>query len=287
MEDSSHLPKVCIIGAGPSGLLALRHFKGVADLTCYDLKSGLGGLWAYDSVTDSSCPEDDPYQKQYGTVHQSIYQDLTTIVPIHFFAFKDFPPKVGKREHFTPGEVLEYLQGYADKFELHQYLCLNTLVDSVTQEDQNWKVTVTKDNTTTEVIYDFVIICNGHNSVPFFPPEPTPGIENYEGTVMHAHNFRKPDCEEFSNKSILIIGANYSGMDILYQLLEIKNIRGRIQGCDQVLPLSESGVGCAKIILASSKGEEVVNSDDFRPFVDLGILKGKSKVPYTLTKDSV
>lgn len=37
------LPKVVIIGAGPSGILCCRHLKGKADIICFEGNSGLGG----------------------------------------------------------------------------------------------------------------------------------------------------------------------------------------------------------------------------------------------------
>ena len=39
------MQKVCIIGAGPTGLVALRHLKDVSDVTCFEMKNHVGGLW--------------------------------------------------------------------------------------------------------------------------------------------------------------------------------------------------------------------------------------------------
>ena len=38
-------PRVCIIGAGTAGLLAMWHLSQVADVTCYEVKAHIGGLW--------------------------------------------------------------------------------------------------------------------------------------------------------------------------------------------------------------------------------------------------
>ena len=38
-------PRVCVIGGGISGLLAIRHIKDVADITAFEAKSNVGGLW--------------------------------------------------------------------------------------------------------------------------------------------------------------------------------------------------------------------------------------------------
>ena len=45
MVEETKKPKVCVIGAGISGLLALRHIKDFANIICYEMKSNVGGLW--------------------------------------------------------------------------------------------------------------------------------------------------------------------------------------------------------------------------------------------------
>ena len=45
----------------------------------------------------------------YAHSHESLYNELTTIIPKHFFTFKDFPPKLDKL-HYTHAEMLEYLK---------------------------------------------------------------------------------------------------------------------------------------------------------------------------------
>lgn len=42
-------------------------------------------------------------------------------------------------------------------------------------------------------------------------------MENFSGTVMHSHSYRKP--EDFSGKNVLILGAASSGIDIALDLV--------------------------------------------------------------------
>ena len=42
-----------------------------------------------------------------------------------------------------------------------------------------------------------------------------PGIERFPGRVLHAHDFR--DKNEFSGKTLLLIGSSYSAEDIALQ----------------------------------------------------------------------
>lgn len=43
-----------------------------------------------------------------------------------------------------------------------------------------------------------------------------PGINTFPGKILHSHSYRKP--EEFSRKSIVILGASASGIDIGIEL---------------------------------------------------------------------
>ena len=44
-----------------------------------------------------------------------------------------------------------------------------------------------------------------------------PGIERFPGRVLHAHDFR--DKNEFSRKTLLLIGSSYSAEDIALQCI--------------------------------------------------------------------
>ena len=247
-------PKVCVIGAGPTGLVALRHLKDIADCTAYELKDQIGGLWVYNENNDETRDKDDKFYELYGHTHESIYQDLTTIVPIYFLVYKDFPPKIKDRVHFTHKEVLEYLQDYTKHFELEKYISFNTSVLEVTKSTEGkWKVTIEKNGENSEEIFDYVVVCNGHNSVPFYPEKDIKNLKSFTGKVMHAHDFRKPDTEDFDNKNILFVGMRWSGQDLLYQFTDLKRIRSFIDDPTKKLeiPLEESRSDFKKIILSS------------------------------------
>jgi len=59
-----------------------------------------------------------------------------------------------------------------------------------------------------------VIVCTGHFSVPNYIP-PYPGMEHFDGTVIHSHNFR--DAKIYAGQKLLVIGNGYSGEDIAMQ----------------------------------------------------------------------
>ena len=60
------------------------------------------------------------------------------------------------------------------------------------------------------------IMDSGHFLVPHIPD--FPGIERFPGRVLHAHDFR--DKNEFSGKTLLLIGSSYSAEDIAVQCIK-------------------------------------------------------------------
>ena len=79
-----------------------------------------------------------------------------------------------------------------------------------------------KKETTEE--YDYVIVGNGHFSVPNKPA--FAGIEKFKGRILHTHSYRYPDQEIHGGKRILVIGAGPSALDFMTHLTHEQNIHG-------------------------------------------------------------
>jgi cation diffusion facilitator CzcD-associated flavoprotein CzcO len=87
------LPRVVIIGAGPSGLVAIRNLINKAQITCFESKSEVGGIWHRDQYTEETHPSlnQDVYYQNYGSLHSSMYEDLVCNIPKCLMCFKGFP----------------------------------------------------------------------------------------------------------------------------------------------------------------------------------------------------
>ena len=89
-----------------------------------------------------------------------------------------------------------------------------TAVRQVEYSSDSGSFSVTAHNLLEDRIYteefDFVVIATGHFSTPNTPS--FPGLETFNGRVLHAHDFR--DALEFKGQDILIIGTSYSAEDI-------------------------------------------------------------------------
>lgn len=80
------------------------------------------------------------------------------------------------------------------------------------------KWTVTVKNLETGVvakeIFDAVMVCNGHYFEPSLPI--IEGHDKFQGQQLHSHDYRVP--ETFANKTVVVVGAGPSGMDLALEI---------------------------------------------------------------------
>ena len=233
----SELPKVAIIGAGVWGLLSARHLKDVADVKVFDAKEEIGGCWLYTDLTERNHPnpEKDAYYNLYGYFHSSLYYNLHTNLPKEWMTFKDFYH--GKNSYFVHNHLFyldpkdtpyimhsqkfhNYLKAYALHYDLMKYISLNRTVISV-KVDENIKhrikikhvpTNVKEEVEENEEYFDYVLLWNGHFTVPNIPN--FPGKDTFSGVQFHVHSFRKFEQSDFNGKEV---GSNH----ILYIHLHI------------------------------------------------------------------
>ena len=209
--------RVCIIGAGPSGLAQLRAFqqaecKGaiIPEIVCYEKQENWGGLWNYNWRTG--------IDQAGNPCHGSMYRYLWSNGPKEGLEFADYTFK----EHFgkeipsyPPREVLlDYIEGRLSKTNFRDKIKFNTIVRDVRYSEKEGKFFVISRNAVTDTensdIFDHIIVASGHFSTPNTPYYD--GFESFNGRILHAHDFR--DAREFIDKDILILGTSYSAEDI-------------------------------------------------------------------------
>ncbi len=216
-ENAQMTKRIAVIGAGPSGLAALRAFASaknlgadVPEVVCFEKQDDCGGLWNYTWRTGLD---------DYGeAVHGSMYRFLWSNGPKECLEFADY----GFEEHFgraipsyPPRAVLhDYIKGRIDKSGVRRQIRFRTPVRSVKYDEATALFHVTAKDLAADRLYteifDYVIVASGHFSTPNIPS--FPGFEKFPGRVLHAHDFR--DANEFAGKDVLLVGSSYSAEDI-------------------------------------------------------------------------
>ncbi|MFB5945615.1 NAD(P)-binding domain-containing protein [Albibacterium profundi] len=209
--------KVGIIGAGPSGLAMLRAFESeqkkgnpIPEVKCYEKQEDWGGMWNYTWRTGVG---------KYGEpIHGSMYKYLWSNGPKECLEFADytFTEHFGQAiSSYPPREVLfDYIQGRIKKSNARDFIQFNTVARwaDYLEDKQQFRVVFDNlvENETFEEYFDYLVVGTGHFSTPNMPY--FEGIDEFPGTVMHAHDFRGAD--QFINQKLLLVGSSYSAEDI-------------------------------------------------------------------------
>ncbi len=189
------LPKTCIIGAGISGIAAMRALQK-ADLpfVCYEAGSAIGGLWRLDN--------DNGMSHIYASLHTNTSKDRS--------GFPEFPMPVDYPDFPSHRQVLQYLDDFVDRFELSDPIRFQHRVEHVGKRpDGGFAVTVTRPDGSHQLeTFDAMIVANGHHWQPHFPkPE-----GSFSGQLLHSSDYKTP--LDFLGQRVLIVGTGNSACDI-------------------------------------------------------------------------
>lgn len=181
--------KYCIVGAGASGLVAVKNLQQAGiPCDCFEREDDLGGNWYYGK----------PCSSVYQSTHLISSKRLTEYTD--FPMPKEFPPYPNHRQ------VLQYLRSYAEHFKLRDRITFNTPIKKAVPAENGWRIEF--DNGRETQAYRGLIIANGHHWDPKTP--------NYEGEFLgptiHSRDYKTPDL--LQGKRVLVVGAGNSGCDI-------------------------------------------------------------------------
>lgn len=241
--------KVCVIGAGPSGLVAAREIRKEGhDVVVLEQNHDVGGQWLYDPNVKN---EDPLGRRPTLTVHSSIYDSLRLATPREIMGYSDFPfsAKKGRDTRRFPGHVecLLYLKDFTDHFGLREMIRFNTKVEYVGMLDYaeygkelKWivKSKDKKSDKVVEEVFDAVVVATGHYSQPRMPT--VKGMDTWKRKQLHSHVYRVP--EPFRDEVVVVIANSQSGRDIA---MELENVAKSIHLSAKSLDISE---GLSKVL---------------------------------------
>jgi len=201
-------PRLCIVGCGASGVVALRRALDAGfDVVAYEKSSSIGGVWAYAHSSSK--------------VFNSVLQNCSKLNNV----FADcrmpetYPFYIGWRL------TMQYLQSYCEKFNLGRHVRLLTEVESVRAlEDESGFEVVAVTNASSRSSkrhierFDFVWVCSGQLTTGYVPD--VPGLDTFPGTVVHSAQYTVPS--PYEGKNVLVVGiGSASGSDIAQELSSV------------------------------------------------------------------
>ncbi|OXA64691.1 Baeyer-Villiger monooxygenase [Folsomia candida] len=186
-------PKICIIGAGFSGMAAaiqIRKQLGLTDFVMFDENEDVGGTWLVNKYPGCACD-----------------------VASHLYSFSFEPNTDWSQQYSSQPEILRYLQKVAKKHDLYRNIKFNHKVNKLTWEENisKWRVVVynKRSKMESEVIFDVIISGIGSLRIPNIPDE----FATFKGTRMHSAEW--DTSVKLEGKSVAIVGSGASAVQII------------------------------------------------------------------------
>ncbi|MFL5700990.1 MAG: flavin-containing monooxygenase [Ktedonobacteraceae bacterium] len=185
--------RVCIIGAGSSGITAAKALKEKdIPFDCYEAGEQVGGNWVYENKNGMSSA----YKSLFINTSRERMQYSDFPMPDHYPVFP----------HHT--HIAEYFNNYVEHFNVRPHIRFNTKVMAAEPlENGGWEITLDDGS---QHRYRALMVANGHHWDIRWPEPPFEG--HFDGSVIHSHYYKVPDT--YAGKYVLVVGFGNSAMDI-------------------------------------------------------------------------
>jgi len=194
---NARVPRICIIGAGISGIAAAKCLKekGLA-YDCFEASSTLGGNWLFQNPNGMS----------------SAYRSLHIDTSKQKLEFPDFPMPDEYPTFCHHSHIHQYFEDLVDHFGLRDAIRFGAPVRKAERRaDGAWKITLdagVRD-------YQHLIVATGHHWDPSWPEFPG----TFDGPTIHSHQYIDPfDPIDLKGKRVLVVGIGNSAVDIASEL---------------------------------------------------------------------
>lgn len=198
---------VCVIGAGPSGLVAVKELLDENHtVTCFDRSTELGGV----------------FRSGIGPDEMGAYDSTMLTISNYMMTFSSFPPQNDERRYWSAGEYRQYLTDFAKKFGVDSTIKYRTDVLGVSKNASGTGYTVEvapvddpANRTTHE--FDAVVVSTGTHRIPNYVD--LPGQDDFTGEIVHSAYYR--NAERFRGKRILCVGIGETAADVVNEVAQV------------------------------------------------------------------
>jgi dimethylaniline monooxygenase (N-oxide forming) len=193
-------PRVCVIGAGSSGLPVLKALQDRGlPFVCYEKSDRVGGNWVFGNKNGMSAA--------YRSLHINTSRDR--------MEYRDLPMPADYPDFPHHSLIAAYFEQYVARFDLARHIRFERGVAHARRRPEGgWDIT-TDDGVTER--FDALAVANGHHWDPQWPDPPFPG--HFDGPQLHAHAYVDPkEPHDLVDKRVVVVGMGNSAMDIACEL---------------------------------------------------------------------
>jgi hypothetical protein len=170
--------------------------------------AGFVGLGMAQALQTAGIPYDqvDASDDIGGNWYHGVYETAHIISSRKVTEFSHFPMPSAYPNFPSAKQMRDYLNLFADRFNLRPAIELNRLVHGVRPIENNlWEVTLENGE---QRRYKGVLLCNGHHWQRRFPT----WEGRFSGEILHSKDYKHPD--QLRNKRVLVVGGGNSACDL-------------------------------------------------------------------------
>ena len=184
--------RIAVIGSGFGGIgAAVRLINGGhTDVTVFERADRLGGVWRDNSYPGSACD-----------------------VPSYLYSYSFATKRDWSRKFARQPEILAYLEGVADSFDIRRLIRFDTPVEAAHWDEasSSWELLLPEGNV---FVADVVVAACGQMTVPLWPQ--IPGLDAFEGPAFHSA--RWDHDADLSSSRVAVIGTGASAIQFVPEL---------------------------------------------------------------------
>jgi len=202
VSDSSSARRVCVVGAGPAGLVATKTLLHAGlDVDCFEMSSTIGGHWVIDNPNGRA----------------AAYRSLRTNTTKAMSRLSDYRMPDGWPEFPGHARVRVWFESYVDHFRFRPVIALrHEVVRATPLTAGGWTIAVRDpEGTVSEHRYDALVAASGNYWVPRMPSYP--GV--FRGRIIHARDYRDPvtPCD-VRRCRVVVVGSGNTGCELVCEI---------------------------------------------------------------------
>ncbi|MFB7473153.1 flavin-containing monooxygenase [Kitasatospora sp. NPDC056184] len=254
--------RVCVIGAGPSGLAAAHALavRGI-DFVCLERAPEVGGIWRKPAAGERG--------PGYRSLHLNTAKELTGYTA---FPMPDSYPTYPRHD-----QMAGYLRAFAEWAGLSPRIEFGTEVLSVRPDfDGSWLVgSRDAHGVTTTRRFARVVVASGANAQPLLPDPAPEGAESFTGRMLHAVDYL--DGGEFRGQRVVVVGLGASAVDVATDLSRIaeRTVLSVRRGL-HIVPKQLYGIPCD--VIAESPWFTGMSLAEQREYIEQALLVARGRL---------